>query len=535
MLDVVFLIYGLAFLLLGVALTNLSPFLRLLLSPAMHLVLLATGTVAVMLGAQPVRDLANWSRYLYGFPGSLMAGLGFMLYCSNRIRPTLESAEFRRIWRGCVLAGVAFLGYAIVGGLVVSKGEIGLPSWLNQDSFQDVTGMPVQLARATCAVLAAIGVVYIMRIFHMERELILERALHRSEVARCEAERVGRENRLLLESVAEGVFGVDTEGHTTFINPAALAMFGRSIEGLLGKSIHELTHHSNPDGSPFFHTDCPTWLTLQDGLPRHGDDEYFWRADGSGFPVSYYIAQIREGAKVLGAVVVFADISERKKAEAELEAHRHNLAHLVAERTAQLQGDEERSRLILEAAASGLYGMDLDGRVTFVNQLGADMLGYTPAALVGRAVHSTLHHSHADGSPFPSEACPMLAALRQGASVQNDDDLFWRADGSALPVATSTRPMIKDGQVIGAVVSFVDISRRKAADEARMRALSEAERLVRVKSEFLANMSHEIRTPLNAILGMAHLLRRSGMNPQQADRLAKIDMAGQHLLDIIVE
>jgi signal transduction histidine kinase len=144
-----------------------------------------------------------------------------------------------------------------------------------------------------------------------------------------------------------------------------------------------------------------------------------------------------------------------------------------------------------------------------------------------------VHHHHADGTPFPVEDCPMLAALVRGESVHNDDDLFWCADGSPLPVATAIRPMHRDGQIVGAVVSFTDIRQRKATDEARRRALLEAERLVRIKSEFLANMSHEIRTPLNAIIGMTHLIRRAGVPDKQAARLQRIEVAGLHLLEII--
>jgi signal transduction histidine kinase len=118
--------------------------------------------------------------------------------------------------------------------------------------------------------------------------------------------------------------------------------------------------------------------------------------------------------------------------------------------------------------------------------------------------------------------------------VSNDDDLFWRADGTPLPVATATQPMIDQGRIVGAVVSFVDMRQRKALDAARDHALHEAERLARVRSEFLANMSHEIRTPLNGVLGMAHIgYRHSGGTGKTGDAFAKIIQSGQLLLGII--
>ena len=296
---------------------------------------------------------------------------------------------------------------------------------------------------------------------------------------------------------------------------------------------HALTHHSWPDGRPYPAGTCPTHQTLIDGQPRHVAHGYFCRKDGSRFPVSYHTAQVQEQGQVIGAVVVFEDISERVRLDTELRAYRDHLEQLVAERTAQLTEAEAYSRLILESSASGLYGMDAQGRFTFINQVASDLLGHPHGSLIGQKVHLSVHHHHADGTEFPPEGCPMLAALVRGESVHNDDDLFWRADGSPLPVATATRPMHRDGQIVGAVVSFTDIRQRKAADEARRQALREAERLVRIKSEFLANMSHEIRTPLNAIIGMTHLIRRAGVPDKQAGRLQRIEVAGQHLLEII--
>jgi two-component system sensor histidine kinase/response regulator len=89
-----------------------------------------------------------------------------------------------------------------------------------------------------------------------------------------------------------------------------------------------------------------------------------------------------------------------------------------------------------------------------------------------------------------------------------EDGVLWGADGQALPVQYAAHPMYRDGRIVDAVVSFLDVAAQRAAEAARGRALAEAERLVRVRSEFLANMSHEIRTPLNAVLGLARIGRR---------------------------
>ncbi len=498
-----------------------------------HALLLGGVAAGSLAHDTPLDSLAIWTRYLYGFPAALLSAVGLLAYAGRRIRPELAPREFASVRRSCQLAGAAFAAYGVLGGLIVPQAPWPPASWLNQEGFLAAVGIPVQILRAACAVLIAASMAHVLRIFHLEQQEHLTRTLQQTADALEEAGRLGRHNRLLLESVAEGIFGLDTAGRTTFINPVALALLGYKAEELIGQPMHALTHHSGPDGSPYPAEACPSHRTLLDGQPRHVAQDHFFRKDGSSFPVSYHTAQVQEQGRVIGAVVVFEDISERVRLDAELSAYRDHLEQLVAERTAQLTEAEAYSRLILESSASGLYGMDAQGRFTFINQVASDLLGHPHGSLIGQKVHLSVHHHHADGTDFPPEDCPMLAALVRGESVHNDDDLFWRADGSPLPVATATRPMHRDGQIVGAVVSFTDIRQRKAADEARRQALREAERLVRIKSEFLANMSHEIRTPLNAIIGMTHLIRRAGVPDSQAGRLQRIEVAGQHLLEII--
>ncbi|MFA5081565.1 MAG: PAS domain S-box protein [Hydrogenophilaceae bacterium] len=508
--------------------------LRLLLSGRTHIVLLAIIAAGSLGAADPMLNLTIWSRYLYGFPASLLAGIGFLLYCQNRIQPRLETDEFRPVRRACLLASFAFVAYAVLGGLVVPRADWAPAAWINQDSFLAATGIPVQLFRAACAIALAFSVAYILRIFHLERSYSLRVALERTQIALNQADRLGRHNQLLLESMAEGIFGVDSQGRTTFINPVALALLGYAAEDLIGKSIHAMTHHTHTDGRPFPPEECPTQKTLLDGVTRHVACDTFWRKDGSHFQVEYHTAQLREQGNTVGAVVVFQDIGERQRLEAELEQYRHHLEELVAQRTTALEEAEQMSRLILDASANGLYGIDISGRIIFVNPAASHLLGYEPAALVGRPVHATLHHSHADGTAFQAETCPMLATLNSGEAVRNNDDLFWCADGTPLPVATAAQPMTKDGSIVGAVVSFIDIRERKALDAARDQALAEAERLARVKSEFLANMSHEIRTPLNGVLGLAQIGLRDHAGPgKTGETFAKIIQSGKLLLGIV--
>ena len=161
-----------------------------------------------------------------------------------------------------------------------------------------------------------------------------------------------------------------------------------------------------------------------------------------------------------------------KQSEAELKKHRDHLEELVEERTAELKNTqeqlteaEERSRMILEFAAEGIVGVDLNGKITFVNPATTEMLGYSSEESLGRSLHELIHHSHADGSPYPAEECPMFKSYKYGAVNHVDDEVLWRKDGSSFVVQYSSTPIRKDGELVGAVVTFSDITERKEAEE----------------------------------------------------------------------
>ncbi len=232
----------------------------------------------------------------------------------------------------------------------------------------------------------------------------------------------------------------------------------------------------------------------------------------------------------------FIDITERVHAEAELEQYRRHLEELVQRRTAALTETEARASHILQSSADGLYGIDAAGMITFINPAASDLLGYTSEQVIGLSAHAVFHHSKPDGNPYPEEICPSHHALLQGLLVRVDNEVYWHADGHPVPVMYAMHPMLQDGHVIGAVVSFVDMSEQRAAAQAREQALAAAEHLARVRSEFLANMSHEIRTPINGVLGFAEIGYRNYLNSDKArDAFDKIRTSGKRLLGVINE
>ncbi|MEK9629248.1 MAG: sigma 54-interacting transcriptional regulator [Nitrospinota bacterium] len=132
-------------------------------------------------------------------------------------------------------------------------------------------------------------------------------------------------NQLILESVGEGIYGLDENGKTTFINPAAEKMTGFSAREMIGKCQHELVHHSREDGSRYPQEECPIYAAFRKGKVFQTSEEVFWRKDGTSFPVEYISTPIWKNMKLLGAVVVFKDITEQKKAQEEIQNLRQKL------------------------------------------------------------------------------------------------------------------------------------------------------------------------------------------------------------------
>ena len=187
-----------------------------------------------------------------------------------------------------------------------------------------------------------------------------------------------------------------------------------------------------------------------------------------------------------------------------------NAAEKAAAQSAQLARE---SALILNNATDGILGIGLDNRPAFANPSAVRMLGMRMEDFDGRTIHEAIHHSRADGTAFPEDDCAKTMALRVGEVIGMVDDHFWRGDGTSFPVEYSSTPMLdEDGNHIGAVVVFRDVTERRAIE--------------RLKSEFVSTVSHELRTPLTSIRGALGLLSSGLLGP--------VAEKGQRMLEIAV-
>lgn len=192
-------------------------------------------------------------------------------------------------------------------------------------------------------------------------------------------------------------------------------------------------------------------------------------------------------------------------------------------------------RAAIDSSSGGFYGVDTTGITTICNAGFLKMLGFARAEdAVGKRLHDVIHHTQPDGTHYPKEECPIYLAASKGIAGHVKDELFFRLDGSSFPVEYWTVPLIHNGTNAGAVTTFVDISERKATEEALSRAKNEAERANELKSAFLANMSHEIRTPLGAMMGFADLLKDPGITVTERQSFTNILSRNGESLSVII-
>ncbi len=341
-----------------------------------------------------------------------------------------------------------------------------------------------------------------------------------------------RRFRLLLDSMAEGIYGTDESGRCIFVNRACLEMLGYAEpEEMLGRLVHDQIHHTHVDGSRYDFAQCPAYSPRLSEQGVHVDNEVFWRKDGTAIPVEYWARPVIDDGVTVGAVVAWFDISEQRAAETRL----RKLSQAV------------------EQSPNAILITDTEGRIEYVNDSFCRISGYSSDELLGQ--NPRILRS---GFTPPEVYAAMWGALTQGESWSGEL-INRRKNGEVFIEYQSFSPIRQaDGKVTHFLAIKEDITEKKRTAEELARYRSHLEELVadrtreigqlnarlaeradeaenasQAKSSFLANMSHEIRTPLNAITGMVHLLKRDTLSDKQRDRLGKIETAGQHLLALI--
>ena len=325
-----------------------------------------------------------------------------------------------------------------------------------------------------------------------------------AELARIEEERHRAQLRsrdarlrLILDNIHDYAFiGTDVDRVITEWEGGASAITGWKADAVRGRSADLLfTAEDRAAGVP----DQESRRALEQG--RAEDRRWHLRRDGARFFADGVMVPLRDEA---GTHVGFAKII-RDATREQLAAER------LARSEQQLGESRDRFSLLLASSGEGIFGLDQEGRCTFLNPAGAALLGYEAHAPEGRPIHELIHDGAHDG--HGPAACPIAAAARAGTVLRVDDDVFRRRDGSALPVAYSVYPMVIQGRTAGAVLTFTDITARRQAEAERERLLRE----LQAASERMRDIFHRAPAIMCVMSGADHV----------------IDMANQRYLDLV--
>jgi PAS domain S-box-containing protein len=358
-------------------------------------------------------------------------------------------------------------------------------------------------------------------------------------------------NQAILANMGEGMYTVDTQGRLTFMNAEAERQFGWTCEELIGRRMHDVTHYQHPDGSPFPIEACAGFNVLHQGTVLTDFEDVFIRRDGSFFPVSYSSSPLRDDdGGIIGLVVVFRDITERKRGELALRRKRGELESELAA-TQHLQTIS--TLLVQEDNVDALYGQTLDAAVAIMD---ADFASIQMVEPTGDQLRLLGHRGFSEEAARfwavvrPDSKCCCAFALQTGQRVITPDVL--RSDAgvgqdhleiyarAGIRAVQSTPLMSRWGRMLGMIsthwrepheplerdLRLFDLLARQAADlierargEQQLRESEEnLRRANQMKDDFLATVSHELRTPLNAVLGWAQMLRSGTLRPDMTER-----------------
>jgi PAS domain S-box-containing protein len=311
----------------------------------------------------------------------------------------------------------------------------------------------------------------------------LTKQAEKLKAQQVEQERLTRQMAALLDSTEAGFYGMDTSGNCTFINRAGARMLGYKVKELLGKQMHSMIHYQHRDGRPYAQKDCPIFLASQRGRSAAAEDEVFWRRDGTPLSVEYSTSPIVLDGQHRGAVVAFADITQR----------------LAAQRA--IKESEERKAAVLRSTLDSIVTMDRDGKVLEFNPAAERTFGYSREEAIGKPL-ADLIIPHRFREAHKAGLARYTATGEAHVLGQRLELPALRKDGSEFQTElTITRSDIEGHQTFTGVLR--DITQRKQQDAEREQLIKALARSNQELDQFAYVASHDLKAPLRGIANLS--------------------------------
>lgn len=293
----------------------------------------------------------------------------------------------------------------------------------------------------------------------------------------------------ILEIADDAIISINATQRITLFNQGAEKIFGYSAAEVIGQPLDLLL----PARYTCVHRQHVAGFAENGTARKMGERREIFarRKDGTEFPAETSISKLELGDEIIFTVIL-RDMTESHRAREVLE----RLSH--------------QNELILNSVGEGLCGLDKSGKITFVNPAAAKLLGYEVKELIGQSIDILLPDSKSDGTPYTLTDSPIYESLRDASVHQVTNEVFQRKNSSRFPVEYVSTPILEQGQVKGAVVTFKDITERQLVE--------------RMKDEFVSVVSHELRTPLTSIHGSLGMLASGLLSPgsERGKRLLQI-------------
>ena len=289
-----------------------------------------------------------------------------------------------------------------------------------------------------------------------------------------------------LEHISDYVALKDTEGKIVFCSQTLARLTGyNSWKDIIGKKYRDLFPLERAKGY-----EDEDDIVFKTGERLVGKINMFYGKESEvRYEQTNKVPLFDDNMNVVGIIGISRDITELLREK-----------NIIKEK-------EERINLILNSTAEGIYGVDLEGKCTFVNQSCLNMLGFTNEEdVLGQNMHNLIHHSYPNGTPMSQYDCNIYHTLEYGDGMQTDKEVFWKKNGTSFPVEYFSYLQINGGKIVGAVVTFLDISERKEREKLIINFTKDLQQLNSDKDKFIGILAHDLKNPFTSIIGFSEYI-----------------------------